>query len=350
MKKRKITFLLTPGGGPGILALVHSLKISKKYQVRIVMADSNPASGNMFLESIDKRYQIPNCHDSEFIPAMLRLIKCECIDYYYSGLDEEMPVISRNKELINAIGCKVLLPPEGSLEKSWDKLATHKFLERTEVRLPRTWVLSDLQDPLVIFKKLTGRVIIKGISSRGGRYIDIPEDQEEFICAIKRAYKIREQTGMEYILQEYIIGAEYNVSTLHDNNKRLIYAVSRRKFEERKIKSTTIAAVIHQRDDVIEQALYVINEMKLVPGFNNVEMVVSDNDGLPYFIEVNGGRAAAQDMNIVASGINITDLFIDLAEGRNVKSIPHPKDGLASLKIRSDVIVDYSDIIQVPRI
>ena len=349
MENKKITFLLTPGGGPGILALVHSLRVSNKYQARIIMADSNPASGNMFLESIDKRYQIPACNDSEFIPALLRLILFEHIDYYYSGLDEEMPILAKNKELINAAGCKLLLPSQDSLEISWDKLKTYEFLKKTGVRQPKTWVLSNLQDPVEIFKELEGCVIIKGIASRGGRYIEIPENKDEFICAIKNSQRVSVQTGMEYILQEYIVGTEYNVSTLHDNNGELIYAISRKKFEKRKIKSTTIAAVIHKRDDVIDQALYVIKKMKLIPGFNNVELVVSD-DGLPYFIEVNGGRTAAQDMNIVASGVNITDLFIDIVEEQHVETIPHPKNGLASLKIRSDVIVDYSDIKQVPSI
>ena len=70
---------------------------------------------------------------------------------------------------------------------------------------------------------------------------------------------------------------------------------------------------------------------------------------MPYLIEVNGGRTAAQDMNIVASGINITDCMISILKGREVTPIEHPKDGLVSLKVRMDIITEMKDIESVKK-
>ncbi|MBU0516556.1 MAG: ATP-grasp domain-containing protein, partial [Proteobacteria bacterium] len=155
-------------------------------------------------------------------------------------------------------------------------------------------------------------------------------------------------TGLRFIAQELIRGVEYNTTSLHDHDGRVIYAISRRKFEDRPVKSTTTAAVIERRDEVIDQALTAVKALNLVPGFNNVESIVSDQDGQPYLIEVNGGRTAAQDMNIVASGVHLTDMLIDLAVGRAVSPVSHPPAGTCILKIRRDVVVDYSQVKRLP--
>ncbi len=344
MQKKNVTFLLTPGGGPGILALAYSLKNSKKYKARLIMADSNPASGNMFLEYVDECYQIPLCTDKNFISAIIKLVKLENIDYYYSGLDEEMPIIAKYKHLIAAEGCKLLLPSELSLNNAWSKLNTYKLLKRSNIQMPKTVLLHNVDNIDEVFNNFGGVVVVKGSNSRGGRYIDIVDDIDKLRKAIQNSQSIASKIGMKFLLQEYIKGTEFNVSSLHSDKNIPIYAISRRKFENRMIKSTTNAAVIDFKENVINQALSAITAMNLFPGFNNVEIIVSSDD-TPYLIEVNGGRTAAQDMNIVKSGINITDLFIDIVEGKNVKPIKHPKNGLASLKIRSDVIVNYDDIV-----
>ena len=148
--------------------------------------------------------------------------------------------------------------------------------------------------------------------------------------------------------QELIHGDEFNVSMLHDAGGEALYAVSRRKFESREVKSSTTAALIERNQPVIDQALEVVRAMGLYPGFNNVEAIVSSEDGRVYFIEVNGGRAAAQDMNLVAAGVPMMGMLVALAEGGCPAPVPHPPDGTAILKIRRDVVVDWADIQSVP--
>lgn len=341
---KQVNVLLTPGGGPGILAQLVSLKKSKKYSARAILADSNPASGNLFLPQVDARYQIPLCSSADFIPAILRIIKKEGIDFYYSGLDEEMPVLARNRTALEEAGCRLMLPEANALDNALDKKVTHEIMEG-KVLKPRTWFLDENVDVSGVYEELRGKVLIKVASSRGGRHIYIPGDGEEYVFYVKRALKLHREREMNFMVEEFIEGSEYNVTTLHNNGGNLIYAISRRKFESRKVKSTTTAAVIEKREDVVDQAVTVVEAMGLVPGFNNVESIVSDKNGKPYFIEVNGGRTAAQDMNIVAAGVNITDLMIDICLGNDLKPIPHPPDGICTLKIRKDVVVDYEDIL-----
>jgi len=346
IKRIPVCFLLTCGGGPGILAQVEALRTSKKYKARIILADANPASGNLFLPEVDARYHIPECTSDNFIPSLLRLIENEKVDFIYSGLDEELPVLARNRALIDDKDCMLLLPSEKALKTALDKKETFRML-KGKVLQPKSYFLDSLIDYGKIYSELNGRVVIKVTSSRGGRDVYFPEDEEEYEFYLRRIEKMNKER--EFMIQEAVDGDEFNVTCLHDMEGKSVYSLSRRKFEKRKIKSTTTAAVIETQTDVVEQALAAIEVLKLKPGFNNVEVICSRKDSKPYFIEVNGGRTAAQDMNVVAAGVNITDLMIDILRRESVEPIDDIQQGIASLKIRKDVIVNYSDITSVAR-
>lgn len=347
MTSPPIPVLLTCGGGPGILAQVASLAASRRAGVRIILADANPAAGNLFLPEVDARYRIPLCSDPDFIPALIRLIEREGVRYLYSGLDEEMPVIARHRAALAAAGCGILLPPAEALERALDKRATHMALDG-RVHTPPTWFLSDGGPPSDAWDRLEGKAVIKVTASRGGRHVYLPDDRESYDFHLARARRWHAEAGLDFLVQRRIDGDEFNVTTLHDPQGREIYAFSRRKFETREVKSSTIAAVVERRDDVIDMARAAVEGLGLASGFNNTEIIVGADDDRPYFIEVNGGRTAAQDMNVVASGVNLTDLMMDLIEGHPVVPLAHIPDGKAILKIRRDVVVDIADVMGVP--
>lgn len=330
------------------MAQVTALRSSDRHDMRVILADSEAASGNLFLPEVDAAYCIPRCSDPALVPALQRIIENEKVRYIYSGLDEEMPVLARNREAIESSGCQLLLPEAEALENALDKGIARQILD-SSIRHPMTWELCLSTDTDAIFRMSNGKVVLKTTNSRGGRHVYMPADREEYEFYCKRALKLKELEGMQFLVQAHVDGDEYNVSTLHDLNGRQIYAVSRRKFEKRAMKSTTMAAVIERNDAVISMAVDAVERLELACGFNNVEIIVSHADGLPYFIEVNGGRTAAQDMNLVASGINITDLAMAIMEGETVMPLEHPCDGIATLKIRRDVIVNFDDIAAVPK-
>lgn len=344
MKKRVV--LLTPGGGPGILTQVESLRRLPDCSVRVILADSNPASGNLFLPEVDNRFAIPPCGDPHFIEAVCGLLRREKVNYWYSGLDEELPVIARNRRRIEATGCRLLLPPVRALEAALDKGQTHSLIAGA-VLTPRTVFLTPDDDIEGLWDSFHGQLLFKVMNSRGGRNVFIPHDIIEHKLYALKVRKLMCE-GAQFMAQELIRGDEYNTSMLHDHDGNPLYAVSRRKFEDREIKSSTTAAVIEKKQSIIDQALAVVASMGLFPGFNNVEAIVSRDDGRPYFIEINGGRAAAQDMNLVAAGIPMMALMVALADGERPAAVHHPRDGTTTLKIRRDVVVDWSDIRNVP--
>ena len=96
---------------------------------------------------------------------------------------------------------------------------------------------------------------------------------------------------------------------------------------------TKTAERIQEKRDIF---LPEIRDLGLARGFNNVEIIVSG--GYPYVIDINGGRIAGQDMNIMESGINFAEIYLDLALGETVPPVEMPI-GAISLKIKMDVIV-----------
>jgi len=240
-----------------------------------------------------------------------------------SGLDEEIPILAKNRALIEDKNCMLLSPSEQALKTALDKKETFHVL-KDRVLQPKTFFLDGLVDYGKIYNELSGRVVIKITSSRGGRDIYFPDDVEEYEFYLRKAEKMSKEQKREFMIQEVIEGDEYNITTLHDLEGKLIYSFSRRKFEKRKIKSTTTAAVIETQTDVVEQALAAIEVLKLKPGFNNVEVICSRKDSKPYFIEVNGGRTAAQDMNVVAAGVNISWSIPNGPAGTSIRKTINP--------------------------
>lgn len=342
-----VRVLLTCGGGGGTPANLEGLARSKKYDARIVAADSNPASGNLFLPEVDARYQVPECHLPEFIPAILSLIKREGIEYLYSGLDEEIVVLARHRTELEAAGCRMLIPDESALVTALDKQAFNKVMEG-RIRVPRGVPLSENFDAKSFFAACDGKVIVKQASGHGGRMMDIPETLQEFEYLLERARRYSERTGMGFLVQHFVEGVEWGVSTLHDGDRNLVYAVCRKKFDKVKIITNTVVAAIEENAEVIAQAVEAVQCARLDRGFNGIETMVSHEDGLPYLLEINGGRSAAHDMNLVAAGINMMELMIDILRGERVEPIPHPPIGIVSLRTPRYIIVNRKDVTAVP--
>jgi carbamoylphosphate synthase large subunit len=322
--------LVTTAGGSGIYPIIESVK-SSKYNINLVLVDASEIAGALY--EVDKSYIIPPVNDKNYLCVLEKILKKEKIEYFISLLDEELIFLADKK-----IPAKTLIPKKESLINTWDKIKTYKKAKKF---FAKTWILSNEVDLREIWKQ--NPILLKPALSRGGRGIIIPEDFEEFEFYAKRFIKKQ----IPYLIQKFVKGKEYNISTLHDKKGNLIYAISRWKFEKRVIKSGSKASVIEYNQKVIDFALDVLKELDLNYGFNNVE-VIENSDGI-FLLEVNGGRIAAQDMNIVKAGINVVDLFIDIVDEKEILPIK-VNDGMCNIKTSRDIWVEFEKIEDKKRI
>jgi len=202
-----INLLITTAGGSGIYPFIEAVKESK-YNINLILVDSSEIAGA--LNEVKKSYIIPQVNNKCYLKHLKAILKKENIDYLISLLDEELIYLS-DKD----IGVKTLIPSKKALIKSWDKIETFYCLKEY---FSNTFVLSEKLDLKKIWNDMYGNLLLKPAQSRGGRGIIIPEDFEEFEFFAKRF--LRKNTP--YLIQEFIKGKEYNISTLHDKNGNLI--------------------------------------------------------------------------------------------------------------------------------
>lgn len=332
--KRPVTVLLLAAGSPGNYAIIKGLKQSTKYDVTLHAADCDPLKGNLFLPEIDGAYVVPPYDAPNYWDAVFDLVEILSAEVLISDLDEELSGLSAKADDLRNFGCFVVLPPPKALKICLDKMETYWKL-KTKSSQPNTVDHMHTAEG-VLWAAQSGKCVIKARYLRGGRGVDFVSGQEA-LCIYRKKHAERGP----FIVQEYIPGNEYNVSTLHDLSGRLIYAATRIKLENRLNKANTIAAQIVEKPNVRDAALKAIERLGLDRGFNNVEII--ERDGVPYVIDVNGGRWAGQDANLLASGINQAELYLDLALGEPVEPIEVPV-GAISLKIKKDVVIGKKEL------
>lgn len=344
MKPRHVTVLLLSAGSPGDFTIIKGLKQSSRYNVTLHAADIDPLKGNLYLPEVDGAHIVPRYDGKGYWDVVFGLVKELGVEVIMDDLDEGLPNLASHEHDLEKLGCHIVLPDAEPLRICLDKILTSAHLWGV-VQQPMTQMVGYgsvwPKEAPKILKKYGGRCILKPIGLRGGRDVHLAESNEELIF-----YADHLSWHGQFLIQEYIEGEEYNCSTLHDLNGRLIYAATRLKLETRLVKSNTIAAQVVDCPIVRDTALKAIEELGLDRGFNNVEIIVRDN--VPYVIDVNGGRIAGQDMNLLASGINQAELYLDLALDVPVEPIEVPL-GAISLKIKSDVVIDQARLNSIAR-
>ncbi|MDA1001019.1 MAG: ATP-grasp domain-containing protein [bacterium] len=340
MTKKPVNVLLVAAGSPGDVTIIRGLKQSPRYDVTLYAADIDPYKGNLYLPEVDRAYVIPRYDAPNYRETLLELVRRLRIDVLISDLDEELPALSDFGPQLEEAGCRIVLPGSDGLATCLDKLATFR---RLDGRVPQPLTLDgdDGEAGRNLLRSL-GRVILKARYLRGGRGVDLVSSEAEYAF-----YEELHRKRGPFVVQEFAEGDEYNCSSLHDMEGNLIYAATRVKLEDRLNKANTIAARIVEQPAIRKTALETLRALGLERGFNNVEVILAG--GEPKVVDVNGGRWAGQDMNLLASGINPAELYLDLALGRDVSPLEVPL-GATSLKIKVDVVVDAQRISQVERI
>lgn len=343
MNKEKINVLITGGGGPGYPLFYKALRHSRKYDVRIVATEINRYAGNIYRSDwVDAAYLTKKNSDPEFIDQICGIARREKIDFLYSGIDEELPVFARNRNMLDELGCKIVLPSESALNMAFDKWATYNRLEGT-VRQPETLrIVPDTQfDAESIMQRFKYRAKVKGARTRGNRLNFLAETVDDLNFYTHYLQRL----GADFIVQQYISGREFNVSIMADNSGEILYAICREKLDDEQKRPNTNAGCIIRNPDMEAAAIDVVKKMKLYPGCSNVEFLL-DESGQYYVIDVNGGRHAAQDYNLIHSGINIPEMLIDISRDNTPDMIDNTqiKSGVICIKYLDELIVEMNDI------
>jgi|GEM_PF-3357599 len=343
MSRERVNVLITGAGGAGYPLIFKALRASQRYEARVVAADMSPLSGNLYRpEWVDAAYCVPAVDAADYLDVMFEIIRSEAICFWLSAVDEELPVMARHKAQLQSLGCRTVLPPAEPLEVAFDKKATDEAL-RDVVALPRTIFPDASADLAQVFEQLGGAVVVKACRTRGNRHnykADSFDDFAHYVGMFRRS-------GIDFLCQAFVDGDEYNVSLLADEAGNTIYAAARQKIDPPRTRPNTFAGIVRRDAEMEAAASAAVRQLGLYPGTSNVEFL-KPAGGRPVVIDVNGGRHAAQDYNLVHLGINIPELLLDMAHGLEVTPVPPAAigSGLISLKFVDEYAIRLSDLMQ----
>lgn len=236
---RKIKVIVTAAGCPGASTFIHQLKHQvKERTIEVVAVDMDPQAIGRFIS--DKFYQIPSASDSAYIPAIKELIVNEKPDIFYGVSSYEVPVVSKHKDELEALGTKVIVGNYKDAELAGNKYTLYEALKDVEgVKIPRYFYPRNLEEFIAYAKELgypEKRVCFKPHFSKGSRGFRIIDDSisrkdlllnykpvstymsmAEFISIFEN-----EPTFPDFLIMEVVEGVEHDVMTISMDGEVLL--------------------------------------------------------------------------------------------------------------------------------
>jgi len=192
----------------------------KKFQVYGINAKKN---GNYLSKYLTKGYVFPEFKNEEkLIDFTEHIIKKHEIDYVIAFFDNIIITLNRHRDRLEKITI-FLFPPEEIFEKSINKYETLQIAEKLDIPIPKTIVISDLND-MDKCKNLSYPLVVKP-SSRNYRNQD--EEEMDFRRHYFHSYEnllnfFKQYNPCRYnpvFVQEFCNGEEFGFPILFKKGK-----------------------------------------------------------------------------------------------------------------------------------
>lgn len=160
-------------------AIIKSV-VRSKTKERVHLVGFDPFEDAMGLAWVDEARLLPNMLAPEYredawLDALMEEIRGHGIQVLLVGLDFELPVLARQRELIHAeTGCQVVVSDPEVVAIADDKYLTARFLDGAGLAHPATWLPDDVQPGELPFP-----VVVKprhGARSRGVSVVTEPDE------------------------------------------------------------------------------------------------------------------------------------------------------------------------------
>lgn len=191
---------------------------------RVYGADASPLAPS--LADVDAGFIVPSVTDPGYFDEIIDLCRQHDIRLLVSLNDLELPLLARERERFEAIGCTPVVSRPEVIDLCFDKWETLRFLEAKGLRAPRSFLSVDDAVAALRAGELTYPVVVKprwGTASIG---IDFAEDEEELRVAFELLQKRLRRTilrdaserdpGKGVIIQERLRGNEYGLDIVND--------------------------------------------------------------------------------------------------------------------------------------
>ena len=261
---------------------------------KIVATDNSPYAPALYFA--DRQYLVPRITEPDYIPMLEDICKREEIEVIATFIDPEIEILSKNREVFEELGIKVLVPFPETAGLCFNKYELFKHLKKHHIPTVQTYGTLDEAKEAIRNNSLTFPVFVKprtGSGSVGARKI---ETMEELILAMKEDSSL--------IIQEYMDGIDLDADVYVDTENRKVVSA----FAKRKI-STTIGGAnktVSFRDEKLFELIKEIVATLELYGPNDMDFFFVN--GQYYLSEINP-RFGGAYLHAYGAGVDFIKLI-----------------------------------------
>lgn len=305
------------------VSLVRNFKNALNDDGKIIAADINPESPALYFA--DESLIVPRSDNPKFIDFIIDFCKKEGIKLIIPTRDEELILFSKNKELFNSIGVKIMVCDVETIEICQDKDKFIDFCLNNGFDVPKTYndVDSISQDDFPLF--------LKPVVGKSGLDTFKVESFDEL-------NKILDKDN-DFIIQEFVDSSEYTIDLFADFDGNVISAIPRQRVQIWGGESLVTKTI--KNDKIIENSVKLAEKLNL-KGHNTIQCFFDED--IVKFIEINPRFGGAASISFEA-GANSAEFLIKLLNNEKLDSkIGDFKDNFVSLRFVEDYFIDGKEL------
>jgi len=243
---RPIKLLLTATGAPGCSTLIRQLKNNGERKIEIISTDIDEEVIGKFWS--DKFYIVPPADSEDYIGSIKKIIKKENPDIFLPVSSAEVIPVSKNKEILEENGTKVMVSSYESLEIATNKYKLYLKLKENNIPAPKFYYPKNLGEFVDMAKWLgypAKKICFKphiGKGSRGFRILDESISRKDLLLNYKPESKYislkefidifkKEENFPDFVIMEYVEGKAYDAMALCYERETLLTTIKTREKE-----------------------------------------------------------------------------------------------------------------------
>jgi carbamoyl-phosphate synthase large subunit len=297
---------------------------------KIVATDNSQYAPALYFA--DKQYIVPKITEPDYIDILLDICKKEDIQAIATFIDPEIEVLSKNREVFDALGIQVLVPYYETAKLCFNKYEMFKHMRANGIPTVQTYGTLEEAQNAIEKNKLSFPVFVKprtGSGSVGARKVN---NLEELVSAMRDDESL--------IIQEFMDAIDLDADVYVDIQSRQVVSA----FSKRKI-STTIGGAnktISFKDEELFSLIHKIADVLELYGPNDMDFFYKD--GQYYLSEINP-RFGGAYLHAYGAGIDFIKLIEQNLKGEvNTPHFGDYEDGVVMMMYDSVVIKGQAEL------
>lgn len=346
MVKRDLTILTTACGAMFMHGFFRCLKENGERQIRLIGVDM--ATDAIIDPLLDAYYTVPRIDAPNYVDNLLHICEKESVDVFFPQISMELNIIQRRIEEFHALGVKVAISQNDTLEIANSKYKLYEYMRKHGLVVPNYYSVKSIADLKQGAEKLgypCKPVCVKvseSSGSRGVRVIKSDLSKSDLFLNAKPTSLYTTMDEMittleeldalpEMMIMEYLPGCEYTVDLLADHGK-VLYIAGRRNTSSHA--SIAMESVVEKKDAAYTLCESIVSILQL-DGNIGFDFMLDANDN-PVLTDLNP-RITATIVIYLAAGVNFPYMRVKQLLG---ESLPD-----CSVKYGTRLVRKYWDIL-----